>query len=87
MNVTVRIPDTVASRIAADGGDLARRALEALVLEEFRAGRLTKDELRDALGFEVLDEVDGFLKARGVYEPYTLEDLDREVQALERLGF
>lgn len=87
MNVTVRIPDAVVSRITAEGGDPARRALEALVAEEFRAGRLTKNELRDALGFEVLDEIDGFLKARGVYEPYTLEDLDREVQALERLGY
>jgi len=87
MNVTVPIPDAMASRIAAEGGDPGRRALEALVLEEFRAGRITKNELRDALGFAVLNEVDGFLKARGVYEPYTIEELDREVQTLERLGF
>jgi hypothetical protein len=87
MNITVPIPDAVASRIAADGGDPARRALEALVAEEYRACRLSKDELRDALGFTVLNEVDGFLKAHGIYEPYTPEDLAREVQALERLGF
>jgi hypothetical protein len=87
MNITVPIPDAVASRIAADGGDPARRALEALVAEEYRAGRLSKDELRDALGLTVLNEVDGFLKARGIYEPYSLEDLEREVQTLERLGF
>lgn len=85
MNVTVRIPDDLARRIAAAGDDPGRRALEGLVVEEFRAGRISKDELRDALGFAVLDEVDGFLKARGVHEPYTLEELDREVQALERL--
>ena len=87
MNITVPIPDAVASRIAADGGDPARRALEALVAEEYRDGRLSRDELRDALGVTVLNEVDGFLKARGIYEPYTPEDLAREVQTLERLGF
>jgi Uncharacterised protein family (UPF0175) len=87
MNITVHIPDEMAARLAAEGGDLERRALEALVLEEFRAGRLSIAELRRALGFEVLDEVDGFLKAHGVFEEYTLEELDREVEAMKRLGF
>jgi hypothetical protein len=86
MNVTIRIPDELAVRLAADGSDLERRALEALVLEEFRAGRLSKAELRQALGFAVLNEVDGFLKAHGVFEEYTLEELDREVAAMQRLG-
>lgn len=87
MNLIVHIPDEVAARIAAGGGDLERRALEALVLEEFRAGRLSRPELCRALGFEVLDEVDGFLKAHGVFEEYTLDELDREVEAVKRLGF
>ena len=86
MNLILRIPDDVASRIAAQGGDLERRALEALVLEEFRAGRMSKGELRRTLGFEVLNDVDGFLKAHDVYEDYTIADLDREAQALDRLG-
>jgi Uncharacterised protein family (UPF0175) len=87
MNVTVRIPDELAARLSAEGADLERRALEALVLEEFRAGRLSKAELRRALGFAVLDEVDGFLKVHGVFEEYSLEELDREVAAMKRLGF
>jgi Uncharacterised protein family (UPF0175) len=86
MNLILRIPDDVASRIAAQGGDLERRALEALVLEEFRAGRMNKGELRRTLGFVVLNEVDGFLKAHDVFEDYTIADLDRETQALDRLG-
>lgn len=68
MNITVHIPDEMAARLAAEGGDLERRALEALVLEEFRAGRLSKSELRQALGFEALNEVDGFLNAHRVFE-------------------
>ena len=40
MNVTVRIPDELAERLAAEGGDLERRALEAFAVAEYHAGRL-----------------------------------------------
>ena len=33
MNLTVHIPDDLASRLSAAGGDLSRRALEALAAE------------------------------------------------------
>ena len=86
MNVIVRIPDDLAQRLSAGNVDLARRALEALVADAYRSGRMTKPEVYTVLGFEALDEFDGFLKAHGVYEDYTLADLDRERQALDRLG-
>lgn len=87
MNLIVAIPDEMAARLAAEGGDLSRQALEALMLEALRAGRVTKGDLGRALGFEALDQLDGFLKAHGVFEPCTVEELDREVRMLERLGF
>jgi hypothetical protein len=86
MNLTVRIPDDFAKRLAAAGGDIERKALEALVLEEFRAGRLTKPEVCTALGFEVGDEFDGFMKAHGVFENYTMADLERERATFAQLG-
>jgi hypothetical protein len=46
-----------------------------------------RGELRRALGFEVLDEVDGFLKAHDVFEPITAADVARERRDLQRLGF
>jgi hypothetical protein len=87
MNITVHIPDDMAERLAAEGGDLERRALEALGLAEHQAGRLTVTELRQLLGFETRYELDGFLKAHGVFEEYTLDEIDREVQTMKRLGF
>ena len=87
MQVTVDIPDDVAERLKAAGGDLSRRALEALALEEYKCGRLTKPELRRLLGFGTHDALDGFLKAHGLFEPYSLDDLARERRDLERLGF
>jgi hypothetical protein len=77
MEVTVQIPDDLASRMNASGGDLSRRALEALAVEEFKNGHLTKPELRRLLGF---------LKSHGVYEDYTMEDFDHDRDALKQLG-
>jgi hypothetical protein len=87
MNLIVQIPDDVAQRLAAAGGDLSRRALEALALEEYKLGHLTKRELRRLLGFGTRDALDGFLKAHDVFEPYNLDDLERERRDLQRLGF
>ncbi len=86
MNLTVEIPDDVASRLTAAGGDLARRALEALLAEEYRQGRLTKLDLRRLLGFQTSDQIDTFLRTHEVWIDYTLEDLQRERAGLERLG-
>lgn len=85
MNITVPIPDALAARLGSEA-DLSRRALEALALAEYQAGRLTEFELRQLLGIESRYELDGFLKARGIFHDYTLADLAREQETLDRLG-
>ena len=87
MELTVHIPDDVAHRLNADGGDLSRRALEALVAEEYKHGHLTKPDLRRLLGFETSDQIDGFLKAHDIWIEYTKDDLEGERAGLARLGF
>lgn len=87
MNLTVQIPDDLASRLSAAGADLSRRALEAFVLEEYKSGHVTQAELRRLLGFGSRYQLDGFLKAHDVWIDYTLEDAKREREDLERLGF
>jgi hypothetical protein len=86
MLVTVDIPDELAKRLAAAGGDLSRRALEAFALEEYRGGRLTKPDLRRLLSIETRYDLDGFLKAHGVFEPFSLDEIDRQRRDVERLG-
>jgi hypothetical protein len=88
MELTVYIPDDIAERLGeAVNHDLSRRALEALLAEEYRLGHLNKPDLRRLLGFETGYEIDGFLKAHNVYEDYTMEDFEREQEALKSLGF
>jgi hypothetical protein len=86
MNVNVQIPDDLAKRLAASGDDLSRRALEGFALEEYKAGRITKAELRRLLGLETRYELDGFLKVHGVVADVTIDDLRRDLGDLESLG-
>ena len=86
MNLTLRIPDEIAARLGATGPALERRALEALALDEFRLGRLTRPELKQVLGFETRGELDAFLVSHGVAGRYSASDLDRDRADLQRLG-
>ena len=86
MDVTLHIPDEFAQRFTAMGGDLSRRALEALALDEYKLGHLTTAELRRLLGFATRAALDGFLKAHSVYVDYTLDDLEHDRRDLSRLG-
>ena len=87
MELSVHIPDDIATRLHGAPGDLSRRALEALAAEEFRHGRLTIPDLRLLLGFETSDQIDTFLKSHDVLENYTLEELEQEIADAVRLGF
>lgn len=85
--VDVHIPADLAKRLGGPGPGLDRRALEALAVAAYQVGELTAYELRQMLDIETSYELDGFLKARGVYEPIMLEDVRRDVETLKRLGY
>lgn len=86
MNITLEIPDTIADQLSANGEDLSRRALEAFALEEYKADRITKVQLRTILGLERMD-LDGFLKAHDVtHDLPTIEELQEQIAGLKRLS-
>jgi hypothetical protein len=62
MEITLRIPDELA-RLLGTTGEIERRALEALALEEFKLGHLSRAELRRLLSFETGEALNGFLQA------------------------
>jgi len=86
MDLTVRIPDDIATRLEEAGNDLSRRALEALALEEYKSGHITKPELRRMLGYTSRNELDDFLKMHDVDESFTLEEIERQVDGLKSRG-
>ena len=86
MDLKLHIPDELAGRLSAGGGDLSRRALEALAAEEYRHNRHSKAELQLLLGIETSFQLDEFLKAHDVWIEYTEEDAERERKGFQRLG-
>ncbi len=87
MQLTLELPDDLAAHLGGEAvhRELERRALEAFALEELRAGRITEPQLRKMLGLARI-QLDGFLKSHGIYPEYTVEDFERERQALKELG-
>jgi hypothetical protein len=85
MEVTVHVPDTLVQPLQEKwGAGLPRHVVESWVLEDYRAGLLTTEEVRQLLGYETRFEVHGFLKAHGV-SFYTLEDLEQDFATLDEL--
>jgi uncharacterized protein UPF0175 len=84
--VIVRIPAELARRFGT-GGEVERRVIGALALDEFRQGHLSRAELRRLLGFATRAKLDEFLTGHGVFGTYTADDLERDRRDLQRLGF
>lgn len=78
MQVSLDIPEDLGRRIAPNLSDLTRAALEALALEALRTGKLTVAQARRLLGISSRYEMDGFLKAHGVFLDLTLEDVRKD---------
>lgn len=78
MEIILRIPDDVAQRLSAAGGDVSRRALEALALEGYREEALSLYQVSEMLGFS-RSETEDFLGRHNVsLANITEADLDRE---------
>jgi predicted HTH domain antitoxin len=74
----------LAGQVIPAGSDPSRAALEDIAVEAYREGRLTEHQLATLLGMDRYS-LDGFLKQRGVWLDYTMDELQREVEAGERL--
>jgi predicted nucleic acid-binding protein/predicted HTH domain antitoxin len=83
MEVTLHIPDDIAKRLSAAGGDVSRRALEALALEGYREHALTLYQVSEMLGLSRV-ETEDFLGQHHI--PLAVIDdaeLDREAALFE----
>jgi hypothetical protein len=80
MEVRIEVPEEFARHLASDANGLARVALEALAAEGVRSGKLTAFQARNLLGIQSRYDMDGFLKARGVFLDLTLEDVQKDTE-------
>ena len=84
MDVRVTIPDDIAAQLQPSGGDLGRRALEALAVDGYRAERLSLGQVAKILALSI-DQADRFLKDRSVPLLATKEEFEQDQARLEKL--
>ncbi len=80
--IAVDVPEEIAKRLENAWRDVSRGALEAVALEGYRDGTLSREQIGQLLGFS-LWETEAFLKQRQAYLQYTEEDLALDHGALD----
>jgi hypothetical protein len=86
MEIAIHLPDDVAARLQAEQPDICRHVLESLALAWYQSGELNEEQIRRLLGYNTRLKVHAFLAEHGVPLRYTLEDLERDRAAHDRLG-
>lgn len=85
VEIVLTIPDDVRTE-AQNGknGVGVRRLLEYIGVELYKADAITGPQLQELLGIDRF-ELDGVLKAHGVFFDYTPEELDEEMETIKTL--
>ena len=68
MNVAVELPDDIAQQLETAWRDIPRHVLEAVAVEGYRSGALTRGHVQRLLHFSWW-ETEAFLKERQAYLP------------------
>ncbi|MBI2926107.1 MAG: UPF0175 family protein [Verrucomicrobia bacterium] len=85
MQVTLELPDAVAERLGKNGTDVSRAVLEAVVLEQYRSGEISRGKLAELLNLDFWQSEE-FLRQHSAALPVTVEDLEAERRATEQLA-
>ncbi|MBM3802118.1 MAG: UPF0175 family protein [Acidimicrobiia bacterium] len=83
MHVAIDLPEEIARQLTAAWGDMPRKTLEAVAVEGYRTGALTRGQIGSLLGLSFW-ETEAFLKERQGYLPYGQSDLDQDRADLDR---
>ena len=85
MRIAVDLPEDIAERLETTWRDVSRGTLEAVALEGYRDGSLTRDQVGRLLGLSFWD-TEAFLKERQAYLSYDEEDFEQDRRDLDRIG-
>ncbi len=85
MAITIHIPEQIEEALRAEWGDLDQAAKESLIIESYRAGKISLGQVAHALGLETRIEAQSWLANRRVPLNYGLADLDADRRTLGKL--
>jgi predicted HTH domain antitoxin len=83
--IAVDLPEDIAKQLESTWQDLSRGTLEAVALEGYRDGTLSREQVGRVLGLSFW-QTEAFLKERQAYLPYNEQDLEQDRRDLDRLG-
>ena len=84
MHIAIDLPEDIARQLQTAWRDVSRGTLEAVAVEGYRDGTLTRDQVGQLLGLSFW-KTEAFLKERQAYLEYTSEDLEKDRANLDRL--
>lgn len=85
MTITLQIPTNIEESLAREWPDVSAKAMEALAIEGYRDGVLSRGQVSEMLGLDVWG-TEALLKNREAYLHYDLQDLDADRRANEGLS-
>ena len=83
--IAVDLPEDIAKRLESAWRDVSRGTLEAVALEGYRDGALSRDQVGRLLGLSLWD-TEAFLKERQAYLAYNEEDFEQDRRDLDRIA-
>jgi predicted HTH domain antitoxin len=84
MHIALELPEDIAKHLENAWRDVPRGTLEAIAVEGYRDGALTRDQVGRLLGLSFW-ETEAFLKERKAFLAYTEEDFEQDRKDLDRL--
>jgi len=84
-HIAVELPEDIATHLQAAWRDLSRGTLEAIAVEGYRDGTLTRDQVGRLLELSFW-ETEAFLKSRQAYLAYNEEDFENDRKDIDRIA-
>jgi hypothetical protein len=85
MQIIIDLPQDLEQRLQNHLDALSHRALEAIALEAYKDRLITAAEVQNMLQLPSHLATDTFLKHHGAFIPYTLNDIQQDIQAIDQL--
>lgn len=84
MKVDIQLPEKIGRQLEQEWHDMPRRVLEAIAIEAYRSGVLSREQVGDLLELSFW-ETEAFLKEHQVYLAYSTNDFEEDRATLKQI--
>ena len=85
MSITIEMPNEIQCQLEQTwDGQLSQKVLEAVAIESYRQGALSRGQVSELLALSFTD-TELFLIEHAVHSSYTLDDISTQTAAIEKV--